>query len=91
MQTKATVFVEPIICEVFVDQITLINCEGLKEIGKMAFVESARSSREQTPKSLAQNEIYLTFTERTNGNKFAHKKAGLHGSKDLQVLILFLC
>ena len=38
-----------------------------------------------------QIEIYLTFTERGNGNKFAHKKAGLHGSKDLQVLILFLC
>ena len=38
-----------------------------------------------------QIEIYLTFTERANGNKFAHKKAGLHGSKDLQVLILFLC
>ena len=38
-----------------------------------------------------QIEIYLTFTERANGNKFAHKKAGLHGWKDLQVLILFLC
>ena len=61
MQTKAIVFVEPIICEVFVDQITLINCESLKEIGKMAFVESARSSREQTPKSLAQNEIKGIF------------------------------
>ena len=61
MQTKAIVFVEPIICEVFVDQITLINCESLKEIGKMAFVESARSSCEQIPKSLAQNEITGIF------------------------------
>ena len=38
-----------------------------------------------------QIEIYLTFTERANGNKFAHKTSVLHGWKDLQVLILFLC
>ena len=38
-----------------------------------------------------QIEIYLTFTERANGIKFARKTAVLHGWKDLQVLILFLC